>query len=152
GNNTAKNYEGISLKPLLAAGHGDAPERFRFVESGIRSTGIEKAHIDEGEVAREMSYLYRIQSDLRFEIRPEFLLKNLEEKQRGVIRGHLGVATMPPGDTPSLNPSCWMLADYRQRSLRCIDFPAADPVVAKMQNEVCRYFHGDPGFDSDWCE
>lgn len=150
--NALSGFEGVSLRALMAAGSGDAPERFRFVESGIRSAGIEKADINESEVAEEMAYLYRIEPDLRFEIRPEFLLKNLAEKQRGVIRGSLGVATMPLGDNPSIRPSCWTVADYEKRTLSCVEYPAGDEVVAEMQHEVCQYFRNDPGFEDRWCQ
>lgn len=146
-----ESYEGKSLMGVLNGDEALAP-RYRFVESGIRSTGVEKADIDERQVANEMAFLYRIESDLRFEIRPELLMNQLKLKQRGVVFDGMGVAVMPPGDNPGQARSCWLAVNYEDRTQRCVGFPANEMKVARMQAEVCSYFKGDPGFDPSWCE
>ncbi|MFT3762562.1 MAG: sulfatase-like hydrolase/transferase [Pseudoxanthomonas sp.] len=146
------NFTGKSLRPALE-GHVQAlPISTTFVESGIRSLGVEKSVIDEKEVANEMAYLYRIEPDLRFEIRPELLPHHLAQKQRGAVKGDIGVAVMPETDLPSLTSSCWLVADYKQRTLQCSQYPSKDSRVAELQDSVCRFYSGDAGFDRNrWC-
>lgn len=147
----ARGFEGESLLPVLANERQAAPSRPRFVESGLRSAGAEKAQVNEGEVAREMSHLYRATPDLRLEIRPESLLSKLREKQRGVVWQGVGVSTFPARSEVGVEGGCWIVVDYAARSFRCADFPDADLQVADLQRKVCKYFESDAGFEGSWC-
>ena len=149
--NEGVNFTGKSLRPALEGRMQALPSAVTFVESGIRSLGVEKAVIDESEVANEMAYLYRIEPDLRFEIRPDLLKRHLAQKQRGAIRDGIGVAVMPETEF-SGSASCWLVVDYEQRTLRCSEYPSHDTRVAELQGSVCQFYSDDLGFDeSKWC-
>lgn len=147
----ALERSGVSLWAFLEDGSSAMPSRTLFVETGIRSGGVEKPHIDEREVASEMIHLYRIEPDLRLEIRPQLLNRHLAQKQRGAVRGRLGVATFPSSHPPSAAGACWLVADYEERTLGCSGYPSSDPQVAELQESVCTHFAGDKGFDEEWC-
>jgi len=145
------NYEGISWLPVLRGARDLPQERVRFFENGLRAAGVERAHIDEAAVASEMSYLYRVTSDDRFEIRPELLPEKLAEKQRGATLGKWGVMTDPAGKHGLGAANCWQAVDYERRTMACVEFPAAQPEVARLQADVCRYYASDDGFGERWC-
>lgn len=146
------DYEGISWKPALDSG-GDLPgDRLRFFENGLRSTGVEQAKIDEREVAGEMAYLYDIRPDLRFEIKPSLLRSKLAEKQRGVLRGSIGVMTDPVVGSLHMAGDCWRVIDYASKAMQCVPYPAPTAAVAELQQEVCRYYRSDGGFSERWCK
>ena len=144
-------HEGISWRPALDARSDLSAERIRFFENGIRSTGVERAQIDEKAVAQEMSYLYEITEDLRFEIKESLLPGKLGEKQRGAALGDIGVMTDPVVEHGSMAGDCWRVVDYRHKTFRCVGYPAQEPEVVHLQREVCRYFQSDQGFDERWC-
>ncbi len=148
----AGTYEGISWKRQLDAGTNLPAGRLRFFENGLRSTGVEQANIDERDVAGEMSYLYDIRPDLRFEIRPSLLPEKLGEKQRGVQLGDVGVMTDPAVEHFHNTGNCWRKIDYLQKTTQCIDYPADEPAVAELQQEVCDYYRSDNGFSERWCK
>ncbi|MEN5274391.1 sulfatase-like hydrolase/transferase [Stenotrophomonas lactitubi] len=144
-------YEGISWLSSIR-NHQDLPfGRIRFVENGLRSAGVERAHINEHEVAQEMSYLYRITKDGRFEIRPELLPGKLRGKQRGALLGKLGVMTDPVSDNAPGAAGCWRVVDYEKRTIGCTGFPSSEPDVAKLQHAVCEYYRQEEGFENAWC-
>ncbi len=145
-------YEGISWLPNLVAGNDLPADRVLFFENGIRSAGVERPNIDEKSVADEMSYLYRVTDDDRFEIRPELLPKKLHEKQRGAALGRWGVTTDPlSGNSPGAR-GCWLSVDYQDRAAKCVEFPAQQPEIAVLQGHVCNYYASDRGFTAEWCE
>ena len=145
------NYEGRSWLAELRGGMDLPVERIRYFENGLRSVGVEQAQINEKAVANEMSYLYRITMDDRFEIRPELLPQKLAEKQRGAVLGRWGVMTDPRSDVAPAAGDCWQAVDYERRVVTCVGFPAAQPEVADLQAHVCRYYAPDPGFYARWC-
>lgn len=144
-------YEGLSWLPAIRQ-HKDLPgNRVRFMENGLRSTGVERAHINEGQVAQEMSYLYRLTEDGRFEVRPDLLPEKLREKQRGAILGRWGVMTDPAsGNAPGAR-HCWRVVDYERRTIACTPHPAPEPAIADLQREVCEYYREDGDFHAAWC-
>lgn len=144
-------YEGTSWLPMLRARSDLPTHRVRYFENGLRSAGVERPTINESEVAAEMSYLYRVTEDGRFEIRPELLPQKLREKQRGATLGRWGVMTDPASSSALGAADCWQGLDYEQRVIGCVDFPAVQPEVAFLQKEVCRYFASDPDFVYRWC-
>ena len=145
-------HEGISWRKALESG-ADLPKgRIRYFENGLRSTGVERAHIDENKVATEMAYLYEIRPDLRFEIREAVLPAKLAEKQRGALLGRLGVMTDPAVQNFGGAGDCWRAIDFDKKSIQCVGFPALDPDVAKLQAETCRYFERDGDFSERWCK
>lgn len=146
------DYEGISWKPALDSGANLPSDRLRFFENGLRSTGVEQAKIDEREVAGEMAYLYDIRPDLRFEIKPSLLPSKLAEKQRGVLRGSIGVMTDPVVGTLHMAGDCWRVIDYANKTMQCVPYPAPTAAVAELQKEVCRYYRADGGFSKRWCK
>ncbi len=144
--------EGQSWKQALDQ-LGHLPEdRIRFFENGIRSAGVERAQIDERAVAGEMSYLYRVTPDMRFEIRPDLIPGKLAEKQRGAVRGNVGVMTDPPiGFDIQASAPCWQVVDYTARTMGCTGYPSDIIGVWELQAAVCRHFRDDPGFEAAWC-
>lgn len=143
------SFDGRSMLSTIRSQSGVLPDQVRFVENGIRSTGVEQHVVDEKAVAREMAYLYRIDEDLRFEIRPSLLSRKISEKQRGVIWGRFGLAASP--DVVNGSGGCWVLVNYEDHSTECVDYPADDPVVKQMQEATCSHFRQDPGFRERWC-
>lgn len=146
-----RGVEGISWKSALETGADLRGDRIRYFENGIRSAGVEQANIDEKAVAGEMSYLYQVTPDMRFEIRPELLPAKLAEKQRGASLGSLGVYTDPVTSLNELKEQCWKVVDYRARTVGCVEFPATEPTIARLQMAVCDHFRGDGRFASTWC-
>jgi hypothetical protein len=145
------HYEGISWLPAIR-GHRDLPaNRIRFMENGLRSTGVERAHINEGQVAQEMSYLYRLTDDGRFEVRPDLLPEKLREKQRGAVLGRWGVMTDPASGNAPGAQDCWRVVDYERRTIACTAYPAPEPAIAELQREVCNYYREDGDFHAAWC-
>lgn len=146
-----KFYEGVSWLPAILE-QGDLPRnRVRFMENGLRSTGVERAQINEGQVAQEMSYLYRLTADGRFEIRSDLLPQKLREKQRGAVLGRWGVMTDPAsGNAPGAR-DCWRVVDYERRTISCTAYPALEPAVAGLQRDVCNYYREDGDFYALWC-
>ena len=147
----SQNYEGLSWLSALRNGEDLPRDRVRFFENGLRAAGVERAHVDEAAVASEMSYLYRVTADDRFEVRPELLPEKLAGKQRGAVLGSLGVMTDPAGDEGIGAANCWQAVDYEKRTMKCVPFPAEQPEVARLQADVCRYFASDDGFGERWC-
>lgn len=148
---STRAFEGVSWLPALD-GNEDLPEnRIRYFENGLRSSGVERASIDERSVVEEMSYLYAVTSDARFEIRADVLPRKMQDKQRGAILGSRGVMTDPqsPGALEAAN--CWQAIDYEKRSMSCIEFPSTDPQEENLQRAVCKYFGSDSGFAERWC-
>lgn len=144
-------YEGISWMSAINE-TGDLPfRRIRYFENGLRSAGVERAHIDERAVADEMSYLYRVTTDGRFEIRPELLPQKLREKQRGAMLGSIGVMTDPVSNNAPGASGCWRMVDYARGTISCVGFPAPDPVAAELQRAVCSYYSRDAGVEAEWC-
>jgi len=146
-----RGVEGISWKSALDTGADLRADRVRYFENGIRSAGVERANIDEKAVAGEMSYLYQVTPDMRFEIRPELLPAKLAEKQRGASLGSLGVYTDPVTSLNQDKEQCWKVVDFQARTVGCVEFPATEPTVARLQAAVCDHFKGDVGFASTWC-
>lgn len=144
--------EGQSWKHSLDQS-GHLPEdRIRFFENGIRSAGVERAQIDERAVAGEMSYLYQVTADMRFEIRPDLMPRKLAEKQRGAARGNVGVMTDPPtGLDIQASAPCWQVVDYTARTMGCTGYPSDIPGIGELQAAVCQHYRDDPGFDAAWC-
>lgn len=144
-------YEGISWVSAINEA-GDLPsQRIRYFENGLRSAGVERAHIDERAVADEMSYLYRVTADGRFEVRPELLPQKLREKQRGATLGSIGVMTDPVSNNALGASGCWRMVDYARGTISCVGFPAPDPVAAELQRAVCSYYGRDAGMEAEWC-
>ncbi|HFF3761984.1 TPA: hypothetical protein ACGCNR_004023, partial [Stenotrophomonas maltophilia] len=144
-------YEGLSWLPAIRQNKDLPGNRVRFMENGLRSTGVERAHINEGQVAQEMSYLYRLTEDGRFEVRPDLLPEKLREKQRGAILGRWGVMTDPAsGNAPGAR-HCWRVVDYERRTIACTPYPAPEPAIADLQREVCEYYREDGDFHAAWC-
>lgn len=146
-----RGLEGISWKSALESGKDLSADRIRYFENGIRSAGVEQANIDERAVAGEMSYLYQVTPDMRFEIRPELLPTKLAEKQRGASLGQFGVFTDPVTSLSATRAQCWKAVDYRERTIGCVEFPATDPAVARLQFAVCDHFQADGQFVAAWC-
>jgi len=146
-----EEYEGISWLDAISEGRDLPVQRIRYFENGLRSAGVERAHIDERKVANEMSYLYRITDDARFEVRPELLPQKLREKQRGAMLGTVGVMTDPVSVNALDASGCWRAVDYARGTITCVGFPALDPVVADLQRAVCNYYSEDAGVAADWC-
>ncbi|MDA5342636.1 sulfatase-like hydrolase/transferase [Stenotrophomonas maltophilia] len=146
------HFEGESWRQALDQGGHLRRDRIRFFENGIRSAGVEQAQIDEKAVAGEMSYLYRITSDMRFEVRPELLPVKLAEKQRGATRGSVGVMTDPVTgiDDQAMEP-CWQVVDYAAGTMGCTGYPSTVPGISELQDAVCQHFRGDMGFEAAWC-
>lgn len=144
-------YEGVSWSGALGAGSDISAQRIRFFENGLRSAGVERADINEKEVAREMSYLYSVTSDLRFEVKPELLLLKLEQKQRGASVGRLGVMTDPILEGGSGGTGCWKAIDYESKVISCTEFPSSDSGIAALQKAVCEYYGADGTFRQRWC-
>ncbi|UID79865.1 sulfatase-like hydrolase/transferase [Stenotrophomonas maltophilia] len=144
--------EGLSWRQSLDQVGHLPEERIRFFENGIRSAGVERAQIDERVVAGEMSYLYRVTADMRFEIRPDLIPRKLAEKQRGATRGNVGVMTDPPtGLDIQASAPCWQVVDYTARTMGCTGYPSDIPGIAELQTAVCQHYQDDPGFDVAWC-
>lgn len=148
----ADHMEGESWKRALDQGGQLRDDRIRFFENGIRSAGVERSQIDEKAVAGEMSYLYRITPDMRFEIRPDLLDRKLGEKQRGATRGDIGVMTDPKTelDNSGAEP-CWQVVDYKAGTMGCTHYPSNVPGIAELQAAICQYFRNDHGFETAWC-
>lgn len=145
------HYEGISWLPAIREYKSLPSNRVRFMENGLRSTGVERAHINEGQVAQEMSYLYRLTKDGRFEVRPDLLPEKLREKQRGAILGRWGVMTDPASSNAPGAQHCWRAVDYERRTIACTQYPAPEPAIADLQREVCDYYRDDGDFYATWC-
>lgn len=146
----ATGYEGKSLLSLLSLESNEFAGRPRFYESGIRSSGVERPDVDEKIVADEMSYLYRVTSDLRFEVRPEQIPSQLNIKQRAVILDGLVVAAMPKAFEGGYG-DCWAVLDIPTKALNCDSYPSASPRVYHLQEMVCQYYRDDPKFSHRWC-
>lgn len=144
-------YEGVSWVSAIRAGQDLPEQRIRYFENGLRSAGVERPQIDERAVAEEMSYLYQITDDARFEVRPELLPEKLREKQRGAVLGSIGVMTDPLGENAQGASDCWRMVDYENGTMGCVGFPADQPAVAALQQAVCIYYQDDPGLDKRWC-
>lgn len=143
--------DGMSLLPALNGELKILPERVRFVESGERAASVERAEIDEKKVAAEMSHLYTLTPDLRFEINGDLLGETLAGKQRGAWLGRYGVLAKPAGYLGDRSGSCWQGMDFSERSVSCISYPASDPVYARLQKEVCQHYARDGDFFARWC-
>ncbi len=144
-------YEGISWLTAIRQNKELPGNRVRFMENGLRSTGVERAHINEGQVATEMSYLYRLTEDGRFEVRPDLLPEKLREKQRGAMLGRWGVMTDPASSNAPGAKQCWRVVDYERRTIACTPYPSSEPAVANLQQEVCEYYREDGDFHAAWC-
>jgi len=143
------SFDGRSMLDVLDSNRNILTEQFRFLENGIRSTGVEQQAIDEKAVVLEMAYLYQIRPDLRFEIRPALARKKLREKQRGVLWRQWGLAATP--DPTGTGTGCWVLIDYENNETSCVEYPASRTTMRRMQDAVCRHYRGDPGFIDYWC-
>ena len=143
-------YEGASLIGLVSTGENRFQGRPRFLESGIRSSGVERPDVDEREVAAEMSFLYRVTPDLRFEVRPELIPGQLDIKQRAVILDGKIVGAIPSAFEGNFG-DCWGELDIATGQIKCVEFPSSDPLTRKLQNLVCEYYRDDPGFAEAWC-
>lgn len=145
-------YEGKSLLQGLISSSpdGEAEPRLLFVESGIRSAGVERAVIDEKEVAEEMAYLYRVTSDLRFEVKPDFIVPQLALKQRAAVYGGMVVAAMPRAFEGGFG-DCWAVLNVGRKEVRCDSYPSSDELVRKMQDALCGYHSADTAFSEVWC-
>lgn len=147
----SSDFDGLSLAGV-AAGRASLPaDRPRFVESGLSGGAVETTSIDEATIASELSHLYQVRSDLRIEVAPKHLPGRLLVKQRGVYAGDKGLATKPGTGPTSAGQACWQLADFKARTIRCIDDPQRDPAAAPLQDAVCKHFASDPGFAEQWC-
>lgn len=144
-------YEGISWSEALGSGLDISSQRVRFFENGLRSAGVERADIDERAVAMEMSYLYGVTSDLRFEVKPELLPLKISQKQRGASVGRLGVMTDPVLEGGSGGTGCWKAIDYESKVLSCTEYPSSAPGIAALQEAVCEYYGADGTFRQHWC-
>jgi len=143
--------DGTSLLPALMGEVQSLPERVRFVESGERAASVERADIDEKQVAAEMYYLYALTPDLRFEIDQSLLERVLAEKQRGAWLGERGVVAKPAGYVGDAVAACWQGMDFRARSMSCIPYPSVDPQYRRLQEEVCAHYAHDGDFAERWC-
>ncbi len=151
-NAQADHLEGQSWRRALDQSEQLPEDRIRFFENGIRSAGVERAQIDDRAVAGEMSYLYRVTADMRLEIRPDLLPRKLAEKQRGAVRGNVGVMTDPPtGLDIHASAPCWQVVDYAARTMGCTGFPSDIAGIIELQAAVCQHFHDDVGFQAVWC-
>lgn len=118
-----------------------------FVESGIFGQSLETLDVDPGSVANEFSHLYNVTTDLRVELKREYLPDLLEAKERGVILNGFGVAAVPS----PLGTGCWVKVDYSSRERQCFSEPHSDPLVAKYSALVCSHFAQDSSFYQSWC-
>lgn len=148
---STRPFEGISWLPALD-GNVDLPKsRIRYFENGLRSSGVERASIDERSVVEEMSYLYAVTADARFEIRIDALPRKLQDKQRGAVLGSRGVMTDPQSPSALGAGDCWQAIDYEKRAMSCVEFPSTNFEEETLQRAVCKYFGGDSGFAERWC-
>lgn len=143
------NHEGISLIPTLASAE-PIGRRPIFLESGIRSINAERSSIDYKAVANEMSNLYGITGDLRFELLPEQAELQLRFKQRGVILGDKIVASIPRAFSEDFG-DCWAVSSISERTVRCDRFPSLEPSTYRLQRMVCDYFSADGDYIERWC-
>lgn len=139
-------FDGIAA--LSSDGRVLAPEhRPVFIESGIFGDSLETLDVDTGEVVNEFAHLYRVTQDLKIELIPAELPALLESKQRGVINGRYGVASMPI----ATDRGCWLLADYETRTRTCVNDPTEHPVIDEYSRDVCKHFAADTAFHQHWC-
>jgi hypothetical protein len=118
-----------------------------FIESGLFGRSLDTLDIDPQAVANEFNHLYEVTDDLRVQLRDDKIPQLMGDKQRAVILGNYGVASLPEGRPHG----CWMMVDYRNRTRLCTDDPTRHPVVDAYSRLLCLQFAGDTAFRERWC-
>ena len=146
-----EDFDGVSLLPTILGDDGAVGERLRFVESGISAATVDTEHVDERAVALEFMDFYGLANGQRLELRVEHVPALLARKQRVVYGSGYALASMPMAGGEGSRGGCWVLADLRAGTMRCISSPEEDPSARPLFHAGCRHFARDVDFVKRWC-
>lgn len=144
-------FDGISLLPQLEHRMETVPERIRFVESELRSPSVDTNKIDERAVAAEFASIYVPTQEFRFEINPNYLPKYLSTKQRGAYSKQYGLIAEPQPLDAQPDTCPWQLADFTERTIRCLTSPNETAEASLLAKAICDEFRSDIDFHQRWC-